>query len=127
MTMRRGITHLTALVVGLLAACSGADAGTAGDSVAGPATFTVTGTDGLAFDPDSVEVAAGTVEVRLTAGSGVGHTLVIEGVAGDAPVASADAGDTATGNVELDAGSYTYYCSVPGHRAAGMEGTVTAT
>ena len=27
--------------------------------------------------------------------------------------------------VELKAGTYTYYCSLPGHRAAGMEGTLT--
>jgi uncharacterized cupredoxin-like copper-binding protein/mono/diheme cytochrome c family protein len=32
-----------------------------------------------------------------------------------------------TTNVEIDApvGTYTFYCSIPGHRAAGMEGTLT--
>ena len=127
MIIRRGSTALTALVLGLLAACSGADADPAGDPAAGRATLAVTGTDALAFEPDSVEVAAGEVDVRLTAGPGVGHTLVIEGVSDDAPVAAADPGETGTGSVDLNAGSYTYYCSVPGHRAAGMEGTVTAT
>ena len=28
-------------------------------------------------------------------------------------------------DVTLTAGKYTYYCSVPGHRAAGMQGTLT--
>ena len=33
--------------------------------------------------------------------------------------------DTATAVGELEAGDYTFYCSVDGHRDAGMEGTLT--
>ena len=38
----------------------------------------------------------------------------------------ADAGDTTTGVFMLDEGTYTVICTIEGHRAAGMEGTVTA-
>jgi uncharacterized cupredoxin-like copper-binding protein len=34
------------------------------------------------------------------------------------------AGDVDTGRVELAPGEYTFSCVVPGHRAAGMEGTL---
>ena len=34
-------------------------------------------------------------------------------------------GDTDDGTIELEAGDYVFYCDVPGHRAAGMEGTLT--
>ena len=34
-------------------------------------------------------------------------------------------GDTVELTVNLPAGTYTYYCTIPGHRAAGMVGTLT--
>jgi uncharacterized cupredoxin-like copper-binding protein len=34
-------------------------------------------------------------------------------------------GGTKTLTLDLKPGTYTFYCSVPGHRAAGMQGTLT--
>jgi uncharacterized cupredoxin-like copper-binding protein len=34
-------------------------------------------------------------------------------------------GDVSEIDVDVDAGEYTFYCSVEGHREAGMEGTLT--
>jgi len=33
-------------------------------------------------------------------------------------------GDSTTVTVNLPAGTYTFYCSVPGHKEAGMTGTL---
>ena len=55
------------------------------------------------------------------------HDLAIEGpkVAGGKQTSLIAPGGTATLTVALDKGSYTLYCSVPGHRAAGMSATVS--
>jgi uncharacterized cupredoxin-like copper-binding protein len=36
----------------------------------------------------------------------------------------ADPGKTATKTVTLKAGTYAFYCDIPGHRAQGMNGTL---
>lgn len=53
------------------------------------------------------------------------HNVVVEEL-GDELVVEADGGEVATGDVTLEAGEYVYYCDIPGHREAGMEGTLTA-
>ena len=39
----------------------------------------------------------------------------------------ANSGNSAQLKVNLKPGKYTFYCDIPGHRAAGMEGTLTVT
>lgn len=51
------------------------------------------------------------------------HNVVIEEL-GDTVVVEANGGESATGTQALEPGSYTYYCSIPGHRGAGMEGSL---
>lgn len=109
-----------ALAVGLAACGGGADGGDTAADV--EPDVSVRGTDALKFEPESLTAEAGEVAIELTSGPAVNHDVVIDG--GDAVVAAAK-GESAVGTVELDAGEYTFYCSVPGHRTAGMEGTLT--
>ncbi len=52
------------------------------------------------------------------------HDLQIHEVPGFSIEVSGE-GSTASGKVELKKGTYHYYCSIPGHEAAGMKGTLT--
>ncbi len=76
----------------------------------------------FAFDPAEIEVQAGEdVAIALTS-TDILHDLTIDEL--DTHVA-ADAGETATGGLRADEpGRYTFYCTVAGHREAGMEGTL---
>ncbi len=56
----------------------------------------------------------------------IGHNLVIEGPGlSGARTSTISVGGTSTLDVTLEAGTYTLYCSVPGHRANGMQTTIT--
>ena len=107
-----------------LTACGGG-AGTfdSGDAGTTEGALAVTGTDSLKFEPSSLEADAGEVTVALTCEDQVAHNFIVE--EGDEKVAECNAGATDTGSVELEAGDYTFYCDLPGHRAAGIEGTLT--
>lgn len=75
------------------------------------------------FDPEEITVRAGEDIAIVLTSDDVEHDFTIDEL--DAHVA-ADEDETATGGLRADeAGTYAYYCSVPGHRAAGMEGTLT--
>ena len=119
--MRAPKTALTLLAATLvLAGCGGDDDG--GDDAVAPDGVILIEAGDLYFDPEQVSAEAGTVEFSLVNVGAVEHDLVIE-EAGDTEVAFADPGETVTGSIDLEAGTYTYYCSIPGHRAS-MEGTL---
>ena len=112
-----------------LAACSGgADTTPAtpsssqdGSTAEVPVDVDLGATDDLHFSRRDVATSAGQVTIRLSCGPAVPHNLVIEGVEADEPVVECDPDEVATGSVELEPGDYTFYCSIPGHRAT-MEG-----
>lgn len=67
----------------------------------------------------------GPVEVTLINIGNTFHDFTIDEAAGENKQVGADAQTTVSGEILLfGPGTYTYYCSVPGHRAAGMEGTL---
>lgn len=102
---------------------TGGDAGGAG---AGSSVAFTANPDGeLAFEEDSAEATAGTVTIELTNDSAVPHDVQIEGPDGDIGGTEETTGGSVTAEVELDPGEYTFYCSVAGHREAGMEGPLT--
>jgi plastocyanin len=76
----------------------------------------------LRFDKSELAARAGRVTIVMTNPSQIGHNVSLEG---DGHGATVGNGGTSTVSAELKPGRYTYYCSVPGHRAAGMHGTLT--
>lgn len=74
---------------------------------------------------------AGTYQFAVTDAGQAPHNFIINGPGVDnqkIPVGSPlSAGQSDSGTVTLQAGSYEFYCGVPGHKAKGMTMTVTVT
>ncbi len=80
----------------------------------------------LAFTSDTATAKAGKDTINFTNDSPVPHDVKIEAEDGQeigGTEVISEGSDSA--EVELEPGTYTYYCSIPGHRQAGMEGTLT--
>lgn len=79
----------------------------------------------LAYTTKSASTKAGEVTVEFTNPQSLPHDVVIESNGEDVGGTETIADGTASTSVELEPGTYQFYCSVPGHREAGMEGTLT--
>jgi plastocyanin len=79
----------------------------------------------LKFLASSASATPGKVEVRMHNMSSTPHDIAItgSGVSQIGPIVSN--GGVSRVSASLKPGKYTFYCSVPGHRAAGMVGTLT--
>jgi mono/diheme cytochrome c family protein len=87
----------------------------------------------LAYVTSKAIAKPGPVLVEMPNNSGVTHNIAIEegahGATPGGPVLGASptiAKGVATVKVSLKPGTYTFFCQVPGHRAAGMFGTLIA-
>lgn len=125
--------HDVAAYVAQVSAKPGKDTGRLATAVQAAGGGTATEKDGvlsipadpggqLAFTAAKATGTAGPVTIEMPNKSGIQHDIVIDGL-GKGEVVS---NGTSSFKASLDAGkSYTYYCSVPGHRQAGMQGTLT--
>jgi plastocyanin len=79
----------------------------------------------LSFDAKQLSAKAGKVTITLTNTAPLEHNVTIaqgSTVLGATPTFT---GGSKAVTLTLKPGTYTFYCSVPGHRQAGMEGTLT--
>jgi len=80
----------------------------------------------LAYTQDSLSTKSGSVTVDFKNPSATAHNVTIEDSSGQ-DVGNTDTitGGAASTTLNLKPGTYTFYCSVDGHEAAGMKGTLT--
>ncbi len=152
--MTRLLTSIAALVVagGLMAGCGGGSSSGSSSSGGGggygsqaPAKTTAPAaapaassggklalkadeSNGLSFDPKALTAKAGSVTITMDnpSGNSQPHAVSVEGPGGVAASGQiAQPGSTSKVTLKLKPGKYTFFCPVDGHRAAGMEGTLT--
>jgi plastocyanin len=75
----------------------------------------------LAYTASKAEAKPGAVTISMANMSGVSHNIAVESGSGGANASKG----TVSVTVNLKPGTYTFFCQAPGHRAAGMFGTIT--
>jgi plastocyanin len=90
----------------------------------GTLTIPADPTGGLAYTSDKATAPPGAIKFVSPNKSPIQHNIALKGpVTGTGPVVGS--GGTSTFSATLKPGSYEFYCSVPGHEAGGMKGTLT--
>lgn len=118
---------------GLLAsAVKAPGSGKAAEEKAGTLQIPVNAEGQLAYATNKATATAGPVKIEMPNMSGVSHNIAIEagsgGASGPGPTIGASTfttKTTASVTVTLKPGTYTFFCEAPGHRQAGMYGTLT--
>jgi plastocyanin len=125
-----------AAYVGAVAAKPGQDTGALGSAVAqvnqkpaveknGKLQINADPNGQLKFVASSASATAGHVTIDMLNKSSVPHDIAIQGSGANQIGKIVTNGGTSTVSASLKPGKYTFYCSVPGHRQAGMVGTLT--
>ena len=81
----------------------------------------------LSFDTSSLSAKAGNVTIDFDNPAAITHDVAVEDSSGK-ELGKSDLISQSTTTLDLSnlkPGKYTYFCTVPGHREGGMEGTLT--
>jgi plastocyanin len=79
----------------------------------------------LKYDKDALSASAGKVTIKFTNPAQIPHNVAVEGNVIEKKTPVIQGGKTENLSLNLKAGKYEFYCSVDGHKQAGMEGTLT--
>ena len=91
----------------------------------GPSTETLSFVaKNFSFTPKNATADAGIATIKLTAEAGI-HDFVFDGAYPGFQLEADGGGGSQSKKIDLKPGKYTFYCSITGHRAQGMEGTLT--
>ena len=102
--------------------------GGGGGGGGGPETISLAAdpSGAFAYEQTSLSGQAGNATIELDNPAPLAHDVCVEDPGGDELGCSEIVTeDTTSLEVSLEPGTYTYYCDVDGHRAGGMEGTLT--
>ena len=134
----RWMTLLAVTAVLALAGCGGSDEKSSGSSSSSSSSNSSASSGGggetlklaadksaLKFDKTSLTAKAGKVTLEMANPSQIPHAVAIKGNGVDVDGKTIGNGETSTASADLKPGTYTFYCPVPGHEAAGMKGTLT--
>jgi plastocyanin len=106
--------------------------GTTTEAAGGPVTeldVSSPSDGGLVFDPNGLTAKPGNVDITYDNPSQVPHSIAVATANGNVlgEVQPFSAGKQSVDLSDLQPGKYVFYCTVPGHREAGMEGDLTVT
>jgi len=130
---------LLLVLVATLAGCGGGDdesdegggAATQAETTAGSGAAAQTlqleadPSGALRFTTTSLQANAGEVQIVMENPSSVPHNIAVTGNGVDEKGEVVGKGERSEVTATLEPGTYEFYCSVPGHEAAGMKGELT--
>lgn len=111
----------------IAAACVGAlGVGVLASGASGAGTLTLRATGPFSYNVTRLSTTAGKVTLTMRNASAYSHNVALRG-RGIKTVRGTIVrrGRVSSVTVRLPRGSYTFFCSVPGHEASGMRGTLT--
>ena len=132
-----GIAVPVAVAAVALAGCGSSSSSTTTKSATKSVTLSTSGahavklsadpSGALKFNATTLSAKAGAVTIAMNNPSSVEHGIAVEGNGVNQDGKIVGQGGTSVLAVQLKAGKYTFFCPVPGHRQAGMQGTLTIT
>jgi plastocyanin len=108
------------------AATTGGGAATTGGGGGQTLNLSADPNGALKYNTDQLSAKAGKVTIDLNNPATLSHDVAVEDSSGkQLGVAALVAQGRTSVTVFLKPGKYTYFCTVPGHRQGGMQGTLT--
>jgi plastocyanin len=78
----------------------------------------------LKFNKKTLKAKAGKITIVMANPSSFPHAIAVKGKGQNKKGKTVGKGKNSTVTLTLKKGTYTFYCPVPGHEAAGMKGTL---